>query len=235
MAVTSTSWVATKRPNNRAVMPVVAPPVVGSRTRLRLPTKLPLWRSWFASDAVRGGGARTLSHLQEHLGSSDAGSVRVLLLVLPGVALTVSGSLLCAYFPAISKRRNLRRAQEAGARWAGFAQFDGSEKGQAPVVEHALSGMGQLYGSLLTWGGRGPMPVAGLLYVFGDRLRWEPRIWLGRGKAKPWDLSLAEFRALNIARVPHVLRSYDATIVTDQGTVHFLTVDSDGLRHVLGS
>ena len=57
-------------------------------------------------------------------------------------------------------------------------------------MREALSQVGARYGSALSPTPRRQRPVGGLLFVFADRIRWEPTIWLGRGKARPWDVLL---------------------------------------------
>jgi hypothetical protein len=109
------------------------------------------------------------------------------------LAAVLFGVVISGVVPAVSRRRNRRRAQASGALWVGLANFGASQGGQAPVVEHALSGTGPLYGSSLSRTGR-QKPVGRLRYLSRDALRWEPTIWLGRGKASDWELPMAKLR-----------------------------------------
>lgn len=149
------------------------------------------------------------------------------------VVATFLGVVFATVIPPVSRRRNVKRAKSAGARWVGLANFDASQTDQAPVVQQALSGTGPLYGSSLSPVGR-QKPVGGLLYVFDARLRWEPTIWLGRGKAAAWEVPMDKVSGVQIARRPlPAIRSYEATIATADGDIRFLLVDPRGLGNAL--
>lgn len=154
-----------------------------------------------------------------------------LVLLAPLVGLGVGG-ILALVLPGISRRRNLDRARKSGAVWVGMANFDALAEGQAPVIVEALSGVGALYGEFFS-----PLsqrPVGGLLSVFPEVLRWEPRIWLGRGHAKGWELLRTQVTGVDITKLPPpALRSFEATVHTTSGEIRFMVLDPDGLRSSL--
>lgn len=141
--------------------------------------------------------------------------------------------VLAVTIPPISRRRGSARAAGAGALWSGLANFDATETGQAPVVAQALAGVGRLYGSFFSrLGDR--RPVGGVLFVDRERIWWEPRVWLGRGKARSWELQSAAVRDLVIDKdLPPAVRSYHATLRTDDGDIRFALVDPDGLSEAI--
>ena len=150
------------------------------------------------------------------------------------VTALVLGVILAFVIPIVSRRRGVTRAAAAGARWSGLANFEASESGQAPVVADALRGVGKLYGA--SQSARDRRPVGGVLFVASDRLWWEPRIWLGRGKARPWQLPAGAVRDVIVERDPlPVVRSYRATLHTDGGDIRFVVADPDGLREAIAS
>jgi hypothetical protein len=61
---------------------------------------------------------------------------------LVGVGL---GAALALCIPSISRKRNARRAEEAGALWVGLANVEGLDPEQAFVVKEALADVGSLY------------------------------------------------------------------------------------------
>ena len=145
--------------------------------------------------------------------------------VAVGVALAVS-------IPPISRRRNARRAAEAGARWVGLANFDAREPGCDPTISAAFRSVGPLYGSSLSRYKK--RPVGGLLWIEETRVRWEPRIWLGRGKAASWELPANAIAGVEIHKTAApAIRSYDARIVTSEGDARLVVVDPDGLERAV--
>jgi hypothetical protein len=91
-----------------------------------------------------------------------------LFVVVLVIGIAVSGIVVVA-LPPISRRGRKRRAERAGARWVGPANFDASTcQDQAPVVVAALSGVGRLYGQRFS-GRPDQRPVGGHLHVFADR------------------------------------------------------------------
>jgi hypothetical protein len=159
------------------------------------------------------------------------GAIGVRAYVITLAASVVGGSILAVAVRRISIRKNLRRAAESGAIWVGLAQINAEEPGSSPIVKEAMAGTGTLYGSsfgraLYGWAGR--RPVGGLLYVFTTGLRWEPRLWLGRGKARAWTLDAGAVLRVETARLP-VIDSWSGKIVTAAGDIDFLLVDPDGL------
>lgn len=126
------------------------------------------------------------------------------------------------------------RARRTGALWAGLAQFDAAETHQAGVVHEALAGVGGLYGGSFSPRGGSQRPVGGVLFIFPDRLYWEPRIWLGRGKARSWELPTTAIVGVETVKMPPpAIRGYTAVLHTTGGDVHFGIVDPDGLRYAV--
>ncbi|MDQ6879580.1 MAG: hypothetical protein M3082_18150, partial [Candidatus Dormibacteraeota bacterium] len=124
---------------------------------------------------------------------------------------------------------------EAGVLWTGLANFEATERGQAPVIAEALAGVGRVYGSALSPLGDS-RPVGGVLFVDRGRIWWEPRIWLGRGKAHPWVLSANAIREVVIDKdPPPAVRGYYATLRTDAGDIRFIVADPEGLRETIES
>ena len=118
----------------------------------------------------------------------------------------------------------------------GLANADGLDTDQAPVVAHALADVGALYGSFFSPVARSQRPVGGLLFVFADALRWEPRIWFGRGNASSWSLPRAEVESVEVAKLPFpAMRSYRATIRTRDGDIRLTLIDPEGLRRALNA
>ena len=152
---------------------------------------------------------------------------------LIALAVGVAGGAVAALLiPPISKRRGLEAAHRAGAVWAGLAHFNASESGQAPVVQRALSGVGPMYGAFFAqdWN----RPLGGRLLVFADHITWEPGLWLGRGRPKPWTLQRADITSVETDKLPPpAVRSFEATLHTSGGPIHFLVADPDGLRQAL--
>lgn len=152
----------------------------------------------------------------------------ILLLPLAGLGV---GLVVALLLPPVSKRRNAERARRSGASWVGLANLDAQDREQAPVVLDALSSAGALYGSFFSPVARGQRPVGGLLSIVGPELRWEPRIWLGRGHATGWRLPRSEITGLEVARIG--INSSRATLQTLDGPIRIVMVDPDGLRGAL--
>jgi hypothetical protein len=153
-----------------------------------------------------------------------------ILLVVGGAAL---GVFLALVIPPVSRRRNRRRASAQGAYWAGLANFEASAPGSDPTVVRAFVDVGQIYGAAFArrppYGMR--KPVGGLLLVGPDGLRWEPRIWLGRGKAHAWSLEANAVRGVEIEKMPlPAVNSFRVRLVTVDGDAAFLVVDPQGLQ-----
>lgn len=157
-------------------------------------------------------------------------------LLVPFAGLAV-GAVAALVIPPISKSRNARRAQEAGALWVGLANISGTDDGQPDAVRRAMSDVGALYGeSLSAVARRAGRPVGGLLWVFADHVEWEPRIWLGRGSASPWRLDCGEIRGFEVAKLPApAIRSYEATLTTADGVVRMQCVDPGGLEQAVSA
>ena len=120
--------------------------------------------------------------------------------------------------------------RRSGAHWAGLANLDAADGPQAPVVAEALSEVGPLYGSRLSHVGMQNRPVGGILWLFPERITWEPRIWLGRGTARPWTIAPGEIRSVQIARLPPpAMTGRRATLQLSGGSVALTVVDADGL------
>ena len=151
-------------------------------------------------------------------------------------ASVVVGLILAVSIPRISKKRNLKRAVESGAIWVGLANMKGDDPGSSPVGKQAMAGVGALYGGFfgrgVVVGQGGHRPVGGLLYVFQTGLRWEPRIWLGRGKALPWKLDAGDVVRLE---TQHLLAidSWYGRIITASGDILLIVVDPDGLSSAI--
>jgi hypothetical protein len=137
--------------------------------------------------------------------------------------------------PPISRRRNADRARRAGAVWAGIAQFDARDSYlQAPVVAGALSTLGSLYGSAFSSTSR--RIIGGRLWVYPDRVEWEPGIWLGRGHAEPWRLPLGEVDGAAVEALPlPTVRQVAGILRTAQGEIRFLIIDPKGFRRAMES
>lgn len=137
------------------------------------------------------------------------------------------GLVIALLLPPISIHRNRRRAKDAGALWAGLAHFEALDPGTDSTVRAALAGIGSLYFSPSDL----PRPVGGLLYVAASGLRWEPHIWLGRGKAQPWSLPCESVVDLELRKKPFpALRTHEALLRTAQGSASFIVVDPRGLE-----
>jgi hypothetical protein len=146
----------------------------------------------------------------------------------------VGGGLVAAFvIPPISKRRNLRRARDSGARWVGLAQIDADDVHPVAAVQRAMSGVGSYYGSFFAPRGL-PRRVGGLMFVEADRLRWEPRLWFGRGRAQGWEIPLAIVSGVKVTPMPPpAVRAFWALLCTTEGNERFLVVDPEGLKAVL--
>ncbi len=133
--------------------------------------------------------------------------------------------------PSLSTRRNLVRARTTGAIWAGMANIDASTE-QAPVVAHAMVSLGGVPGASLT--GYRQRIVGGQLYVFADRVHWEPRLWLGRGHAEPWHIPRSAILGVQIQKWPAPsFRSFDVWLHTEEGDIKLGIVDPQGLEAAL--
>jgi hypothetical protein len=118
--------------------------------------------------------------------------------------------------------------------WVGLANFDARDTDQADVVRRALADVGALYGASLSPPARRQRPVGGLLSVFTDRICWEPRIWLGRGKAHPWQVSPVDVAGVEVTKVPPpAIRAYTAVLHTTTGDIRFGIVDPEGLQQAI--
>jgi hypothetical protein len=146
------------------------------------------------------------------------------------IAGLILAAILAVVVPPVSRTRNARRAQHEGALWVGLANMNPIDGAQAPVGQAALSDVGPLYGSgFSVWGPRN-RPVGGLLWLFPDRITWEPRIWLGRGKAHSWTIAVRDLRSVEIQKLAlPALRTYRAIFETPEGPISFLAIDPDGL------
>ena len=61
-------------------------------------------------------------------------------------------------------------------------------------------------------------------------------IWLGRGKARGWELPTAAIHDVVIEKDPlPAIRSYHATLRTDNGEIRFIVVDPEGLNGAIRS
>jgi hypothetical protein len=144
-----------------------------------------------------------------------------------------AGLFAALVIPPISKWRNLKRAKASGARWVGMAQIEADEAHPVAAVQRAMSGVGTYYGSFSISRGL-PRSVSGLLYVETDQLRWEPRIWLGRGKARPWRIPLSSVVGVTVTRLPPpAVGAFSALLCTTEGNERVQVVDPDGLRGAL--
>src|SRR5260221_8459396 len=161
--------------------------------------------------------------IRHHAAMSGPVAVTVVILIVAGALASGVGLML----PKVSRRRNIKRAETAGALWSGLANFEATEAGQAPVVDAAVADVGRLYGSRFSRIGD-LRPVGGVLLVRPDRVWWEPRIWLGRGRARGWELPAVAVRRVEVSM--DRLGSYHAKLVTDDGDIRFLVVDPDGLQ-----
>ena len=140
------------------------------------------------------------------------------------------GGVLSVAIPPVSRYRTTRRVRRSGALWAGLANLDAGDGQQAPVVADALSDVGPLYGSLLSHIGTMNRPVGGILWLFPEQVTWEPRIWLGRGTARPWTIAPGEIRSVVIARLPPpAMTGWRATLHLARGSVALTVVDAVGL------
>lgn len=153
--------------------------------------------------------------------------------LLLAVLVVIIVSLVPVLLPEVSRRRGAKRARRAGAVWVGLANFDGLDVAQADVVRQALADVGDLYGASLS-PARRQRPVGGLLWVFRDRICWEPRIWLGRGKARSWQLDARTVLGVTTAKVPPpAIRAYRAVLHTREGDIRFGIVDPQGLEDAI--
>ena len=92
----------------------------------------------------------------------------------------------------------------------------------------AFESVGSIYGSFMS--GISSRPVGGLLFVEARGLRWEPRVWLGRGEAHSWSLDRASVTDIQVRKMRFPsLRSYDARLLTVAGDASFIIVDPEGL------
>ncbi len=99
----------------------------------------------------------------------------------------------------VSRWRSRHLAEGSDAIWVGMANFRDPVMQEVPAVRAAFSDVGSLYG--VTFSKMGDVrPVGGRLWVYGDRISWEPRIWLGRGHARPWQIPIDEVVAISTRR-----------------------------------
>jgi hypothetical protein len=146
----------------------------------------------------------------------------------------VIGAIVAISVPGRSRRRNRIRARNSGAQWVGLANVDALDDSLLPAVRRALSSVGSYYGERLAGRRISQRPVGGLLFVFADRVHWEPRIWLGRGHAESWVLKREKVTSADVTRLPlPALRSFIATIRTEEGSVRMTIVDPDGFMRAL--
>jgi len=129
----------------------------------------------------------------------------------------------------VSKRRSRLLADGSDAIWVGMANFRDPAGQEVPAVRDAFSDVGSLYG--VTFSKKGDIrPVGGRLWVYGDRISWEPRIWLGRGHARPWQIPIAEVVEVSTRRG---IGGHHAELETTSGTIRLEVVDPRGLKGAL--
>jgi hypothetical protein len=143
------------------------------------------------------------------------------------------GAVLSLVIPPVSRRAGVRRALRDGALWAGLATLDAARQDQAPVVAAALSVVRRPYGQRFS-GTRDERPVAGHLYVFTDRLEWQPWFYLGPGKPRSWVVPRQAITGWEVVKPPPpAMSGYQAVLRTDDGPISCLVVDGDGLLRAL--
>lgn len=137
--------------------------------------------------------------------------------------------LVCVVMVTALGRSGRAAARREGALWGGLAQLDVDEARDVPQVAAAVSGVGRLFG-----GRRGARSVGGVLVVTRDELRWEPRLWLGRGSAQGWELPVRDLRGWELHRPAGALVGHELRLaVVGGGTVRLQVADEETLRAAL--
>lgn len=109
--------------------------------------------------------------------------------VLWGIAIgTCLLVLACVVMVAALSRSARAALRRADGLWGGLAQLDVGKAQDVPQM--AAAAVGLVHGRR-----RGAPSVGGILVVTREELRWEPRLWLGRGQARRLSLSVRDLRA----------------------------------------
>ena len=131
-------------------------------------------------------------------------------------------------------KRGLSRAQVFGGIWGGGASLDARFVHSVPEVARALVEVGSLYGSWFSQYGD-IRPVGGTLVITTGELIWEPALYLGRGRARPFRLSRASIAELAVVAEPPpaLVGQRLAVRMVDGGSFSVAITDANGLRRAL--
>lgn len=144
-----------------------------------------------------------------------------------GLVIVVVASIVMT----VSLTRSGRSAARcANGVWGGLAQLPVDEATDLPQAAAALA---QVRPADTTRRGRGGRSAGGILVVTRDELRWEPRVWLGRGRVGAWSLPVRDIRRWGLRRPTGSLVGNELRIGTDDGSLRLHVLDAAGVARAL--